>query len=71
MERSMNGRLKILKLTLALNLNMPSIMTKQNLCTLVVYIANFREQMKVMHQGMDLYIDPKGRRKEGKESSSL
>ena len=38
---------------------------KQNLY-LVVTIANFREQMKIMHQGMDLYIDPKGKKKEGK-----
>jgi hypothetical protein len=38
---------------------------KQNLY-LVVCIANFREQMKIMRQGMDLYIDPKGKKKEGK-----
>jgi len=38
---------------------------KQNVY-LVVCIANFREQMKIMHQGMDLYIDPKGKKKEGK-----
>ena len=38
---------------------------KQNLY-LVVCIANVREQMKIMHQGMDLYIDPKGKKKEGK-----
>ena len=32
----------------------------------MVSIANFREQMKIMRQGMDLYIDPKGKKKEGK-----
>jgi hypothetical protein len=38
---------------------------KQNLY-LVLSIASFREQMKIMHQGMDLYIDPKDKKKEGK-----
>ena len=38
---------------------------KQNLY-LVLTITSFREQMKIMHQGMNLYIDPKGKKKEGK-----
>ncbi|HEV8507864.1 MAG TPA: hypothetical protein VGQ53_20805 [Chitinophagaceae bacterium] len=38
---------------------------KQNLY-LVLTVANFREQMKIMHQGMDLYFDPKDKKKEGK-----
>lgn len=38
---------------------------KQNLY-LVLTITNFREQIKIMRQGMDLYIDPKGKKKEGK-----
>lgn len=38
---------------------------KQNLY-LVLTIASFREQMKIMRQGMDLYIDPKGKKKDGK-----
>ena len=38
---------------------------KKNLY-LVLTIASFREQMKIMHQGMDLYIDLKGKKKEGK-----
>ena len=38
---------------------------KQNLY-LVLTITNFRKQMKIMRQGMDLYIDPKGKKKEGK-----
>ncbi|HEY7162354.1 MAG TPA: hypothetical protein VH815_13900, partial [Acidobacteriota bacterium] len=38
---------------------------KQNLY-LVLSIASFREQMKVMHQGMDLYLDLKDKKKEGK-----
>ncbi len=33
---------------------------------LVLSIAGFREQMKIMRQGMDLYFDPKGKKKEGK-----
>jgi hypothetical protein len=38
---------------------------KQNLY-LALSIAGFREQMKIMRQGMDPYIDPKGKKKEGK-----
>ncbi len=38
---------------------------KQNLY-LVLAIANFREQMKIMRQGMDLYFDLKEKKKEGK-----
>lgn len=38
---------------------------KQNLY-LVLSIASFREQMKIMRQGMDLYFDPKEKKKEGK-----
>jgi uncharacterized membrane protein YgcG len=38
---------------------------KQNLY-LVLSITGFREQMKLMHQGMNLYLDPKGKKKEGK-----
>jgi hypothetical protein len=38
---------------------------KQNLY-LVLSIADFREQMKIMRQGMDLYFDPKEKKKEGK-----
>ena len=38
---------------------------KQNLY-LVLAISNFREQMKLMRQGMDLYFDPKEKKKEGK-----
>ena len=33
---------------------------------LVLSIPGYREQMKIMRQGMDLYIDPKGKKKEGK-----
>lgn len=29
-------------------------------------IVNFREQMKIMRQGIDLYFDPKEKKKEGK-----
>lgn len=38
---------------------------KQNLY-LVLTVSNFRDQMKIMRQGMDLYIDPKGKKREGK-----
>ena len=38
---------------------------KQNLY-LVLSIASFREQMKIMRQGMNLYFDPRGKKKEGK-----
>ena len=38
---------------------------KQNLY-LVLSITGFREQMRLMHQGMNLYLDPKGKKKEGK-----
>src|SRR5689334_3590373 len=38
---------------------------KQNLY-LVLSIANFREQIKIIRQGMDLYFDPKEKKKEGK-----
>ena len=38
---------------------------KQNLY-LVLTIPTLREQMKIMQQGMHLYLDPKGKKKEGK-----
>ena len=41
---------------------------KQNLY-LVLTIADFREQMKIMRQGMDLYFGAKDKKKEAKGSS--
>ena len=38
---------------------------KQNLY-LVLSITGIREQLRLMHQGMNLYLDPKGKKKEGK-----
>jgi hypothetical protein len=38
---------------------------KQNLY-LVLSVASFREQIKIMRQGMDLYFDPKEKKKESK-----
>ena len=43
---------------------------KQNLY-LVLTVTNFREQMKIMRQGMDLYLDPKGKKKKERELSFL